>query len=120
MSKGPVKSYTINLDIPLHRLDDAVAERSGAPPIVSELVRPGEVLVPAVYKRLESSEKKERYRSQLLIKLNNNWKELYGLEKARKISQKFECLTKHLDENGAIIFWLFPIHRVLSNYCLTS
>ena len=104
MSKGPVKSYTINLDIPLHRLDDAVAERSGAPPIVSELVRPGEVLVPAVYKRLESSEKKERYRSQLLIKLNNNWKELYGLEKARKISQKFECLTKHLDENGAIIF----------------
>lgn len=104
LSQGAVKEYTVDLDILPCDVNDAVAKRTGAAPIVPELVKPNEVLAPAFYKRLTDHVKKEQYRWQMLSELQSKWTELYGSEKAGELLREFQHLTKHLDEYGAMIF----------------
>ena len=89
----PKVSMKINWKQPL---DQYLKDRVGAKPVSAELVEPGNVKCPSVYKRFLDPDKKAAFRLKLIETIS----------KGRTPQQvaRFLALAENLDKNGAVIF----------------
>ena len=86
------------------KVDTLIKSRIGAVPVTANLVEPQNVSAPQSYKRFNDVEKKEHYRTQLVLALQKTWSEKLGTTAAEGMVKKFIELATHLDDNGAVIF----------------
>jgi hypothetical protein len=85
-------------------VDRLITERSGAEPIIPELVEEKAIRKPEAYNRFRDLDNKEKFRKKLIAILHESVAKNLGKSSADKIITAFKKLAADMDTNGAIIF----------------